>query len=776
MQLVDQNEPPTALPPGLYNPDYSYQEICCTSFRSGASVEFPFVISDEMQHFPGTALKLYHYDGGSGSWEEVAISRIENKAVYAQVTETGYYVVASYQNVIKVDPSEDVVAGVSYKELSNALQYLIAKHVADGNASNRYEVHVDANGEVAYSCDGQFIPANTEILGGYDFSRSNMPNSAVNKTSIKPGSTTKAALIGGNKDYFFTDAANHYTDFEKTIIDGFIFNGEDNISSTVTAQAGAVHISGAWHVRDIRFKNCVFTENKGTMAGAVFVSNSSLIFFDNCVFAGNLSTAGGVFTDPVCNINHCRSNLVADNWSGGAVTVFEFELCGSEVEFHSCVFYNNETKFTGYTGAASKLGGTISIYGGAGEGRPVKIVNSTFTKNIVAGAATGSARSVYSGAFEAMAGTPVVLMNNILYGNTGPAVEVAGITEADVSYKTNIRTAYTAVPSNANDYTVAGISFCDIEGFSGTNPTNINDAPEFEGDADDKVMGGDGAWLTADDGLNVKFSSPVRKSAKHDVLPEQIVSTESYYYRGSFVDAAKRTRAGYEVTTSTFRTDIGAYEKNVKVMCVGDQNTASYTDKVTRAFVSYRKHLKDYANASNIEIEFVGSQEDEHGKHEGYDGAKVEYFYDTYDIASTIENLDAEIIFIMAGTNNIATDNAQAVFDKLYHSSDTSLISEIINVVGNNVSLHIGTLPTIKQSVIHNKVTDLNTIIKSYNWNNISNSNINNIVIDPTNGFYNSAGTTDDEKWPYNKDLLLMKDSGYQIIAESLKNALESEY
>jgi len=700
------------------------------------------------------------------------VSRIENKALYAQITEPGYYVVASYQNVITVDPDKPEVSGSNYRELSAALQYLINKHIADGGAPNRYEVHVAGRGGVPYICDGQFIPANTLIQGGYDFARSNMPDPANNQTVIKPGSTIKAALICGNRNYFFTDAANKYTDFNRTIIDGFVFNGQDNMGSPVTAQAGAVHISGAWHVRDIRFRNCVFTENKGTMAGAVFINNSSLIFFDNCVFTGNVSTAGGEFDNPVCNNNGCRDDLVADNFSGGAVTIFEFDGCGSEVEFHSCVFYNNSTTFTGYTGADSKLGGAVSIYGGAGPGRPVKIVNSTFTKNSVVGSDAGSGRSVYSGPFEAMSGTPVVLMNNILYGNSGPAVEVSGVTEADVTYKTNIRMPYLPEPPEANDYTVAGISYCDIEGFSGTNPSNINSAPLFEADESDKVTGPDGSWLTADDGLNVKMASPVRKMAKADVLPEQLISTETDYYRKEgFFDAANRLRRGFEVSASTYRTDMGAYEKYVKVMCIGDQNTVGHMITLSRKFISYRNHLKAYADGAKIEIEFVGNQQDEHGLHEGFANKKIEYFYETYDVASKVEKKKADVVFIMLGTENIR-DIPTVIVEKLYSPSKKSLISEIISKEGVKPIIFVGTIPEIKEK--HDLVTAINDEIKkSSPWNTITTHVVKSVVIDPEGKFYDDNAT---DKWPCNYNDKLLKDSGYSIIAKSFNHALESNY
>ena len=774
VQLVPEADLPSLpLPPGFYSADAAYQQVCCATIRSGETVEFPFVISDGMQDFPGTALKLYHYDSYSSDWNEIPVSRIENKAIYANIEEKGYYVVASYQNVITVNPDKPVVVGSNYQDLSPAMQYLISKHITDGNAANRFEIHVAARAS-AYVCDGQFIPANALIQGGYNFSRSNMPDAAINPTFIKPGSTTKAAFIGGNAGYFFTDAVNKYTDFNNTIIDGFQFDGKDN-PTTVTATAGAVFICGAWHVRDIRFRNCVFTENKGTMAGAVFVNNGSLIFFDNCAFTGNVSTAGGELEAPVCNNVICRDDLVMDNFSGGAATVFEFDGCGSEVEFHSCVFYNNNTTFTGYTGASPKLGGTVAIYGGAGAGRPVKIVNSTFTKNTVAAdAASGSAKSVYNGNFEAMTGTPVVLMNNILYGNNGPAVEVAGITEANVSYKTNIRAVYLPEPPAANDYSVAGISYCNIQGFAGSDPSNINNDPEFIDDLPASVKGEDGSWLTADDGLNVKMSSQVRKSAKYNVLPEQIVSTETDYYRkDGFFDAASRLRQGFEVSASTFRTDMGAYEKYVKVMCIGDQNTEGHTVKETRAFISYRNHLKDFAKASNIEIEFVGSKEDEHGKHEGYANQKVEYFYNTYDVATAVEDEKTEVIFIMLGTENIR-ETPTAIVGKLYSSANKSLISEITSKTGVAPKIFVGTIPEIREK--HDQVKSLNDEIeKPSPWNTITTHEVKSFKIDPLGDFYDDAATGD-AKWPYNYNIKLLTDSGYSIVAKSFSSELEACY
>jgi hypothetical protein len=269
------------------------------------------------------------------------------------------------------------------------------------------------------------------------------------------------------------------------------------------------------------------------------------------------------------------------------------------------------------------------------------------------------------------------------------------------------------------------------------------------------------------------MSSKVRKSAKYNVLPEQIVATESDYYRkDGFFDAANRTREGFEVSASTFRTDMGAYEKYVKVMCIGDQNTEGHTVKETRAFISYRNHLKSFAEAANIEIEFVGSQEDEHGKHEGYSNQKVEYFYNTYDVASAVEDEKTEVVFIMLGTENIR-ETPTAVVEKLYSDTKKSLISEIIAKTGVKPNVFVSTIPDIIG--MHAQVVSLDSEIdKDAPWNTITELNVSRVVIDPTGAFYkNNNGT---EEWPHNHDKELLKDTGYNIVGKSFSDALEASY
>jgi hypothetical protein len=118
----------------------------------------------------------------------------------------------------------------------------------------------------------------------------------------------------------------------------------------------------------------------------------------------------------------------------------------------------------------------------------------------------------------------------------------------------------------------------------------------------------------------------------------------------------------------------------------------------------------------------------------------------------------------------------QTIFDKLYHSTSKFLVSEIVGKVNIEAKIFVGTIPTIKDGDMHPKVVSLNNRIESFAWNSISNSDVQNIAIDTDGDFYNLTGSIPEEKWPYNKDEKLMKDSGYIKIAESFKNALESEY
>ena len=498
-------------------------------------------------------------------------------------------------------------------------------------------------------------------------------------------------------------------------------------------------------------------------------------------------------------ITRCRS-INSQNWSGGAVTIYEFDSCGSEVDFDGCVFWNNSTRFdlAPDPSAGDAGGGTIAVFGGvisagraAGASRPVKIANCTFNNNhVVNGSVPAShcAGSVYKDSSALLTSlTPVILINTICYGNVNAGIsELRNISLAgdSVSYCTNFHTF--ANPGEYQTFRIPEVSYCNVQdaflGSSQNSIGNFNHNPCFEGDKDSNgvvkndiydVPNADKIWGTLDDGLVLSYwgrdvggsveSNRTRNNGIFRGLPETKDSTLKDYYKPVFFDAAGRPKLG--------DVDIGGYESVIKIMCVGDDNTQGTKGGLSDTAWCYRASLKDLLLEKHWNVDFCGSSElapiggtwhtelkqkirldparnpgvtDKYDiQHESYQGARIETFTGSDSITTLLNNGKPDIVLLISGTINI--NESDTVISNL-DSKITLLVNSINDWMGdagqgrnrNQRYFLLGNLPVNKDKTMNDYVSRFNAAINK-NWN----GKINDALVDVNLGMNNNMLSTD---------------------------------
>lgn len=590
----------------------------CRTCNTTTEIFIP--VSDKSRGTIKECLKLFFYS--SSGLVEIPIKRLTYNGIYAEVEEFGTFAVGTYANNYKVDYRYTDAELTADNTKSRTIQEAFAKIEAlTGDPAAVVQVAM-AEGTNSYVCNGIEVPHSTQVIGGFQAGLTGAGNGLVgsdpraNITTIV--NSTSAAPVPAKPAFVFfrmPSSTVPVNRFYNSTIDGFRFLGYQDLVLTsaqinsVANLAGAIVIWGRGHIKNIHIRNCVFDDNIGTIGGAVFAVNCSQVFFESCCFVNNRSVAGGSMPDNDPSVSgYCRScaalevvveepvgsgNYVhytlngpgsystswfgEEKWSAGAAAVFNISGCGAETEFDGCVFWNNTTSFAKNDDATAN-GGTVAIYDQSGIGRPIKIINSTFNNNTVAGVDLGStpkkhdlsAGGIYvHGVVEGHTGafSPIIVMNSILWGNTGGTLkEISGITNSGpVTYETNFDYNYSPPgPSHGETQTVnAMISFSNIEQTitSIAGDGNINTDPMFEGlSATD-----DGKWGTEDDRLRPKFESTSRDIGRWQGLAEHKTSTLTNYYKPYYYDAAGRPKLG--------DVDMGAYESYIKILCIGDDMT-----------------------------------------------------------------------------------------------------------------------------------------------------------------------------------------------------------
>lgn len=772
-------------------------------------LEVGFPVSDINRGVPYPGIKLFHYDENLSEWVEVAITSATYSTVYARIPSTGKYAVGIRGGAYLVSKN------FTDDDLNDVNDPDDIKSRSIYEAFAKIEASPNANGDLVFVAKGDYLPSEgnnpipslsvpgkTTFCGGF---KGRFDGETSVDLTMADSKQYKTTLVAETKEYPIVSLYNNLcgVNFE-TVIDGFIFQGINNNELIVT-NVGGLQIANNYNSGNARIwvKNCVFKENRGIMAGAVFLFNTSKVFFDNCSFLDNVSVAEYI-TPPTyqncdCNTGVCRTSIYET--SASAVCIGQVSSCGVEAEFYSCVFSGNEAK----KGNATYTGTIATAGTSPGATRAVKVVNCTFYDNTVEG--TNSAHSIYNGAVynkdDGQGGTvetpsPVVVLNSILWNNATGSLnkEVFGITTGDVKY-TVFNDTY------SKDITEKGISYSVINDATiGAVATNEKADPLFEISAD--IDGPDDIYGTGDDGLRLSINSPARGIASPTGLQEYSgVSVASNtvniepYFRASFSDVARRTRVNKNID------DAGAYEKHLRIMCIGDDltlgNSYDGSSRATYTF-SYRAELKRLLKGDDVEVDYVGSNDappsgswgsgatNVNRNHLGSLGRDCVYsagksmpgwdvesmgyalktttFIKTKVTASEVVKRNPEIVLIMAGSYEcwLAIFGGDLPEDLDYTGMNTN-IQSMVDIVANNLPdksskrIYVGNLPPQVGINYSDAVINFNS--------QLSLTNIDGGVVDIHSGSYVIADHEGDYK---------LKRTGYEKMAARWANRIKADF
>lgn len=251
--------------------------------------------------------------------------------------------------------------------------------------------------------------------------------------------------------------------------------------------------------------------------GGAISSTQSLVHVNNCRFiinygllGGSVKVSGGKFisTHSVYNENTARQN-------GG--TIYSE---GDTLVLMGNVFSNNHTT------SANSPGGSVAVAGGYSLAF-TDISNNIFVRNVFE-SSSGGAMFVGNGKFS--------VVNNTLVGNTstglGSGIYVQAPSNEDNVLANNIFWNNTG----DSDYELSDANTIE------NNSTGVN--PVFTDELN--LLGSDGLWFTADDGLKLKNTSPLVNEGSNQ------------YTKGSQdITGADRIKLG--------TVDVGAYETESRV-------------------------------------------------------------------------------------------------------------------------------------------------------------------------------------------------------------------
>lgn len=303
-----------------------------------------------------------------------------------------------------------------------------------------------------------YLESGVDYYGGFDGSETlRSERDYVSNVTILSGDIGTVNSSGDNC-YHVIVSINEST---AHILDGFTItkgyaNGGTN--ATINGQSNIwANSGGAMHtyVSTMTISNCIFDGNYGQYGGAI-KDVGSPITFTNCVFSNNYAfNHGGAFDKSYGNVTsfiNCLfyNNLANRNSSrmGGAL---QLGVCTAGTTLINCTFYNNK----------AGQGGAIRAYDS-----PITAKNTLFYDNYDNGSKTAAGSDIW----DAGAGTRFYMTNC--------QMQLAS-------------TSYTASNSNAL-----------------TSATNLiyNQDPKFANSSN--PVGADNVWMTKDDGLMLKSTSP----------------------------------------------------------------------------------------------------------------------------------------------------------------------------------------------------------------------------------------------------------------------------
>lgn len=301
------------------------------------------------------------------------------------------------------------------------------------------------------------IYKNNRIYGG--FAGNETPDFNLDDRDFEANPT----ILDGQNSRRVLYQVDHFTNAEYSIWDGFVIqNGSWG--------SGA----GAYLCSNTRFKNCEFLNNNSNGFGgaayiiSAFYENAS-VRFDNCVFDGNSGSLGGAVMDMMgATIINCRFSNNSALTKGGAYYVYS----NKESKIVNSIFDNNTAKLGGAMYNKGKITmincdvvNNSSTENGGGmfnETRYSRIYNSVFWGNAV-----GSNRNQIEGASQFLycaveGGFDGTSMISLSHENDGEAAQnyprFANPSNGDYSIDKN------SVCVDAGDKTVTGVAGPDILG------------------------------------------------------------------------------------------------------------------------------------------------------------------------------------------------------------------------------------------------------------------------------------------------------------------------
>ncbi|MDQ8052260.1 MAG: putative Ig domain-containing protein, partial [Pedobacter sp.] len=374
--------------------------------------------------------------------------------------------------------------GSSWANASDDLRNALLSSIAGGEvwvAKGTYKPTSTTDRTINFS-----IPNGVAVYGGFAGTET-----ATDQRNIKLNPTVLSGDIGipgnnmDNSYHLFLIQSNTLP----TTLDGFTITDGSSIG-----MASGIHSEGAGllisNVRDLSLKNLIITKNTSSNeGGGVYIyhntSGSNTITFTQVSFIQNkgLNYGGGGLNisgtqTATINLDRCifDGNLVlSTNGSVGTGGAIQIESPNAIAALTNCLFVNNRAGGQGDDG-----GGAIMNYGGT-----VSVTNSTLYNNT-----TGST-SFPDGNSLSIASTGAInVINSIIWGTAAKHINK---------------------PSGAINLTNSL-----VKGEMVSSP-NLNSDPLFVNT--NNLTGADGLFGTADDGLNLRYSSPAKNNGTANNAP-----------------------------------------------------------------------------------------------------------------------------------------------------------------------------------------------------------------------------------------------------------------
>jgi hypothetical protein len=349
--------------------------------ETGKKILFAFPISDLGTGVTQDLVKLSHFNGQTGLWENVEVAYVTGNAVYAFVSSFSVYSVTVSDGVYRVN---------NLTELGTTFTAINADQVS--NPTKKYYVYMNKGTFIATT--GYTIPLNTNLIGGFDFAT--MSTSLNDPVANDPKKNRTILDSGITVPLIKMDDSKPTNTSIGSIIDGIEFYKSQSVDGPLVFHAAMGHNT------TIHVLNCVFEETTSPICGGIFLFNVSNVFIESCVFVNNKIVS------------------TLSNPAGSAILISQFPQCGVQAKIHSCLFVNNQIQATSTT-----VSGTICNVGDFEDGlpptgklrteRPVDVYNCTFYQNTTVNPSGGSV------AYRATREMPMSVRNCIVIdGSTTP--------------------------------------------------------------------------------------------------------------------------------------------------------------------------------------------------------------------------------------------------------------------------------------------------------------------------------------------------------------------